>query len=64
MTNNRSSNWRPIENLEAYKETRDHNLQYLENLYVEEINNTPVRVVNEAVDKYSSRRDIKTAKLN
>lgn len=60
MANNRSK-WRPIENFEAYGRPIDHNLQHLED--VEDFNNT-LRVVKEAVDKYSSARVIRIAKLS
>lgn len=50
--------------MEAYRGTIDNNLQHLENESVVEINDTLVSVVKEAIEKYSWKRDIKTAKLS
>lgn len=64
MVNNRKNKWRLIKNLEAYRKMLDHNLQRRADGYVEEIDNTLVKVVKESIDKFCSRRGIKRVKLS
>lgn len=64
MANIRRSKWWPIKKhlCFEYRGTIDHNLSHLEKEYVEGINNTLVRVSKGTLDKYSSKRAIKTVK--